>query len=52
MLEDNGIYQIGRYGRWRFQGIVDWIRDGFAAGRSFRQFLLHEPARAGSLHVV
>jgi hypothetical protein len=36
MLEDNGIYQIGRYGRWRFQGIADSIRDGFVAGTSFR----------------
>jgi protoporphyrinogen oxidase len=35
-LEDHGIYQIGRYGRWRFQGIADSIRDGFVAGNSFR----------------
>jgi hypothetical protein len=36
VLEDKGIYQIGRYGRWRFQGIADSIRDGFVAGSSFR----------------
>ena len=35
-LEGHGIYQIGRYGRWIFQGIADSIRDGFAAGSSFR----------------
>jgi protoporphyrinogen oxidase len=36
VLEDKGIYQVGRYGRWRFQGIAESIRDGFAAGSSFR----------------
>ena len=35
-LEAVGIYQIGRYGRWIFQGIADSIRDGFIAGSSFR----------------
>lgn len=38
ILESSGIFQIGRYGRWVFQGIADSIRDGFAAGSSFRQF--------------
>jgi protoporphyrinogen oxidase len=38
LLEDKGIYQIGRYGRWRFQGIAESIRDGFVAGSSFRTF--------------
>jgi hypothetical protein len=28
------------------------LRDGFAAGSSFRPFPLHEPARAGSRHVI
>jgi len=28
LLSDNDIYQIGRYGRWRFQGIADSISDG------------------------
>jgi protoporphyrinogen oxidase len=46
LLEDKGIYQIGRYGRWRFQGIADSIRDGFVAGSSFRTFPTREPARA------
>ncbi|MEQ8860255.1 MAG: hypothetical protein RIC56_16580 [Pseudomonadales bacterium] len=36
VLEEAGIHQIGRYGRWIFQGIADSIRDGFIAGSSFR----------------
>ncbi len=36
LLQDRGIYQVGRYGRWLFQGIADSIRDGFVAGSSFR----------------
>jgi len=35
-LEKRGVYQIGRYGRWVFQGIADSIKDGFFAGASFR----------------
>ena len=35
-LEAHGIYQVGRYGRWKFQGIADSIRDGFIVGASFR----------------
>jgi protoporphyrinogen oxidase len=31
-LEKNGIYQIGRYGRWVFQGIAESIKDGFFVG--------------------
>ena len=27
-LEEHDIYQIGRYGRWHFQGIADSIREG------------------------
>lgn len=27
-LRENSIYQIGRYGKWKFQGIVESIRDG------------------------
>ena len=27
-LKDNDIYQLGRYGRWSFQGIIDFIKDG------------------------
>ncbi len=37
LLEEQGIYQIGRYGRWVFQGIADSVRDGFYAGASFKQ---------------
>ena len=36
-LEAVGIYQVGRYGRWIFQGIADSIRDGFIAGSSFKR---------------
>tara|TARA_B100001964_G_scaffold104991_1_gene117203 strand:- start:130 stop:651 length:522 start_codon:yes stop_codon:yes gene_type:complete len=35
MLRDRGIFQVGRYGRWIFQGIADSIRDGLVAGSSF-----------------
>jgi protoporphyrinogen oxidase len=31
-LEKKGIYQIGRYGRWAFQGIAESIKDGFFIG--------------------
>ncbi|MFA6404799.1 MAG: protoporphyrinogen oxidase-like protein [Candidatus Paceibacterota bacterium] len=34
-LEKNGIYQIGRYGRWIFQGIADSIKDGLMVGGAF-----------------
>lgn len=34
-LQENNIFQIGRYGRWTFQGIAESIRDGFYAGSSF-----------------
>ena len=37
-LEAAGIFQVGRYGRWIFQGIADSIRDGFIAGNSLRNF--------------
>ena len=33
-LEKRGVYQIGRYGRWTFQGIAESIKDGFVAGNS------------------
>lgn len=36
-LEKHGIYQVGRYARWIFQGIADSIRDGFFAGSSLRE---------------
>lgn len=37
-LEKNNIYQIGRYGRWTFQGIAESIKDGFYAGSSFGSY--------------
>jgi protoporphyrinogen oxidase len=47
-LEEHDIYQIGRYGRWIFQGIADSVRDGFYAGTSFRsRDLLYRPAVNG-----
>jgi protoporphyrinogen oxidase len=52
LLEDKGIYQIGRYGRWRFQGIADSIRDGFVAGSSFRMLPTRGPDRTGPQHVA
>lgn len=35
-LEEHGIFQVGRYGRWAFQGIADSIRDGLMVGAAFR----------------
>jgi len=35
-LEKQNIYQVGRYGRWIFQGIADSIRDGFVVGGAFK----------------
>lgn len=32
LLQGNGIFQVGRYGRWIFQGIADSIRDGLYVG--------------------
>jgi protoporphyrinogen oxidase len=36
-LEAHGIFQVGRYGRWIFQGIADSIRDGFFTGAALKQ---------------
>ncbi len=35
-LEAAGIYQVGRYGRWVFQGIADSLRDGLMVGAALR----------------
>jgi hypothetical protein len=35
-LEAQGIFQVGRYGRWVFQGIADSIRDGFIVGSALK----------------
>ncbi|MER3447005.1 MAG: protoporphyrinogen oxidase-like protein [Candidatus Dadabacteria bacterium] len=32
LLEKHSVYQIGRYGRWVFQGIAESIKDGFFIG--------------------
>lgn len=37
-LETYSIYQVGRYGRWAFQGIADSVRDGFIVGASFKSW--------------
>lgn len=37
ILEEHQIYQVGRYGRWVFQGIADSIRDGILAGGCLAQ---------------
>ena len=36
-LEAHDIFMVGRYGRWRFQGIAESIRDGFVAGTALRE---------------
>ena len=36
VLEEHDIHQVGRYGRWVFQGIADSIRDGFVVGGALR----------------
>ncbi len=36
ILQDHRIHQIGRYGRWQFQGIAASIAEGLVAGGSFR----------------
>ena len=36
ILEQENIFQVGRYGRWIFQGIADSIRDGFFVGAGLR----------------
>jgi len=35
-LEEAGIYQVGRYGRWVFQGIADSVRDGLMVGTAMK----------------
>ena len=35
-LEQYDIYQVGRYGRWAFQGIADSIRDGLLVGSALK----------------
>ncbi|MCK8600211.1 protoporphyrinogen/coproporphyrinogen oxidase [Desulfoferrobacter suflitae] len=35
-LEAVDIFQVGRYGRWTFQGIADSVRDGFIVGAALK----------------
>jgi protoporphyrinogen oxidase len=35
-LEAEGIFPVGRYARWNFQGVAESIRDGLAAGAMAR----------------
>jgi protoporphyrinogen oxidase len=35
-LETHGVFPVGRYGRWNFQGIAASIKDGFQAGSCFK----------------
>jgi protoporphyrinogen oxidase len=37
LLQKHGIYMVGRYARWSFQGIAESIRDGFTAGACFQE---------------
>jgi protoporphyrinogen oxidase len=39
-LEQNDIFQAGRYAQWRFQGVLDSMRQGFSVGGTFRQISL------------
>lgn len=38
LLAKSGIYQIGRYARWKFQGISASIRDGLILGSTLLRF--------------
>lgn len=35
-LEQHGIYQAGRYGRWTFQGIAESLREGLLIGAALK----------------
>lgn len=36
LLQENNIYQVGRYARWKFDGIANSVRDGLVAGAALR----------------
>jgi protoporphyrinogen oxidase len=38
-LAEQGIYTVGRYGRWVFQGIADSVRDGLFVGAALKNAL-------------
>lgn len=35
LLANQNIIQVGRYGRWKFQGIAESVEDGFMAGNDY-----------------
>ena len=35
VLEEHNVFQVGRYGRWVFQGIADSMKDGLEIGKKF-----------------
>lgn len=36
IMELNNVIQVGRYGKWKFQGIAESINDGFSLGKMFK----------------
>ena len=36
LLEKENVLQVGRYGRWNFQGIAESISDGFSIGHKYK----------------
>jgi len=36
LLEKENVIQVGRYGRWVFQGIAESINDGFNVGGAYK----------------
>jgi len=44
ILKQNEIFQVGRYGRWVFQGIADSIREGLAIDSRFNKDCIIEQA--------
>ena len=38
-LKECGIFQVGRYGLWKFHGIADSIRDGLYVGSTMKPFV-------------
>ena len=36
LLENENVLQVGRYGRWQFQGIAESINDGFRIASSLK----------------
>ncbi len=49
LLQEQRIFQVGRYARWTFQGIADSIRDGFVAGNAADGMLAKAAGEGGYL---